>query len=67
MSVDKDGKASEGLLAALSVLWREEGFGGFYVGFFPQLMKASCAAALMLSMKERIYNLVRVLIMGRVA
>lgn len=41
-----------------------EGFGGLYAGLKPQIVKAVTNAAIMLSMKEKIYGLVRQIVLG---
>jgi hypothetical protein len=54
-----------GMMATLRSVVELEGVSGLYVGLKPQVIKAVTNAAIMLSMKEKIYAVVRTVVLGK--
>ena len=66
-SVDKSrhGDSDPSLMEVLRDIYETEGMVGLYKGITPQLLKVCLSAAVMFSIKERIYDVTRALILAR--
>ena len=66
-SVDKSrhGDEEPSLLEVLRDIYETDGIKGLYKGITPQLLKVCLSAAVMFSIKERIYDVTRALILAR--